>query len=83
MVSCHIASVNRSQLDCSFLVFSYRFEKAGVKSKGNRKKKNTKDEIKNEFVRSVLESVVFENEKLDQRPEKVRNDEEAIPVGRK
>ena len=82
MVSCHIASVNRSQLDCSFLVFSYRFEKTGVKSKGNRKK-NTKDEIKNDFVRSVLEIVVFENEKLDQRPEKVRNDEEAIPVVRK
>ena len=81
MVSCHVASVNRSQLDCSFLIFGYRFEKAGVKSKGNRKK--TKDEVRNEFVRSALESVVFENEKLDQRPEKARNDEEAIPVVRK
>lgn len=40
----------------------------------------TKDEVKNELIRSLQGMEVSENEELDERAEKVTIDEEGIPV---
>ena len=40
----------------------------------------TKDEVKNELIRSLQGMDVSENEELDEQAEKVTIDEEAIPV---
>ena len=40
----------------------------------------TKDEVKNELIRSLQGMDVSENEELDERAEKVTIDEEGIPV---
>lgn len=40
----------------------------------------TKDEVKNELIRSLQGMDVSENEELDERAEKVTIDKEAIPV---
>ena len=40
----------------------------------------TKDEVKNELIRSLQGMDVSENEELDERAEKVTIDEETIPV---